>query len=211
MCCKLDKFTPVQTLKVFLCQVRGSCVVHEGNVAWPAPAPENIPQPVAPKPTSTEVAVEKESPLNTKMKEVALTTTGKFNSFEKKILILCVYFTEWFNIFCICLLNFADLLNLLVNLILIQNFSTCSTWRACRYWNTFSYSGSYPNDHNLWDKYHRGVPHSMGCRPSLAFAPDVCYECHFGINCSWRTLPDGGWIFTHQCTPGNLKKIWIKK
>nr|CAB3264384.1 NAD(P) transhydrogenase, mitochondrial-like [Phallusia mammillata] len=58
--------------------VRGSCVVHEGKLAFPSPQPQNVPQatPVSPKPTQEAVEVAT-SPFNAKFREAAVyTTTG---------------------------------------------------------------------------------------------------------------------------------------
>uniref|UniRef100_H2ZIS5 NAD(P) transhydrogenase, mitochondrial n=1 Tax=Ciona savignyi TaxID=51511 RepID=H2ZIS5_CIOSA len=58
--------------------VRGSCVVHEGKVTFPSPAPQNIPQPTPPPPKPTEKleVAEPESAFASKFKETALYTTG---------------------------------------------------------------------------------------------------------------------------------------
>ncbi|XP_078484833.1 NAD(P) transhydrogenase, mitochondrial-like [Ciona intestinalis] len=57
--------------------VRGSCVVHEGKITFPSPAPQNVPQPTPPpKPVEKQEIAEPESAFASKFKESAIYTTG---------------------------------------------------------------------------------------------------------------------------------------
>ncbi|CAK8685581.1 unnamed protein product [Clavelina lepadiformis] len=57
--------------------VRGSCVVHEGKIAFPSPEPQNVPQATQAAPVAeTQSVVAVESPYAAKLKEASYTTLG---------------------------------------------------------------------------------------------------------------------------------------